>query len=186
MTVREALVMINQVMDEILSAQDGDMDTDTRWAIAWFDQYGYKDGPYGEAEVLCTAKSIAVQGLVEAGIVKSGGGKVRLLGRDELDKKWNPETDTRLTAWEAVQHLIYSIEKHGEVSTAELYNKIGDIVLQARDLAYRMYQVCETKGWADDARGYNILVSSWPEVERLAYQQKADAENKSPQQASMF
>ena len=78
MTVRTALGIINQVLDEVLAEQEGEFDADTRWALAWFEQFGIEEGPFGMAETLSKAKNTAVGGLVEAGVVKARAGKVQL------------------------------------------------------------------------------------------------------------
>ena len=114
---------------------------------------------------------------MEAGILEARGGKVRLLERDELDHEWDPTQDKRPTAWEAVQHLIYALENEGEESAAGLLAKLGSIAEPARDLAYRLYTVCERKGWAQDALGYNMLVVAWPRLKELAAKQKPMQEN---------
>src|SRR5260370_30164853 len=110
MIVRTALGIINQVLDEVLSEQEGDFEPDTRWALAWFEQYGTSEGPFGVAETLSRAKNTAINGLVEAGVVKAGKGKVQLLARAALPDGWNPTTDKRLTVWETTQHLIRTLE----------------------------------------------------------------------------
>lgn len=168
MTVRTALGIINQVLDEVLAEQEGDFDADTRWALAWFDQFGVDEGQFGIAETLSKAKNTAVNALVEAGIVKSKAGKVRLLRRDELPDGWNPATDTRLRHWEVVQHLIRTLETKGETEAAKLLNRLGGMGETARELAYRLYSICERKKWADEALAYNSLVIAWPELSRLA------------------
>jgi len=168
MTVRAALGIINQVLDEVLAEQEGDFDPDTRWALAWFEQYGTSEGPFGVAETLSRAKNTAINGLVEAGVVKAGKGKVQLLGRDKLPADWNPATDKRLTVWETTQHLIRSLETKGEVEAAALFNKLGGIGEIARELAYRLYSICERKKWAEEALAYNSLVIAWPELSKLA------------------
>ena len=172
MTVRTALGIINQVLDEVLAEQEGDFDPDTRWALAWFEQYGTSEGPYGVAETLSKAKNTAIKGLVEAGVVKAGKGKVQLLGRTELPDGWNPATDKRLTVWETTQHLIRTLETKGEAEAAALLNKLGGIGEIARELAYRLYSICERKKWADDALAYNGLVIAWPELSKLALSQR--------------
>ena len=45
MTVRSALQLINQVLDESLGAEEGDLDGDTRFAITWFETYQYQEAP---------------------------------------------------------------------------------------------------------------------------------------------
>lgn len=164
MRVRTALQLINQTLDEVLTEQEGEYDSDTRWALAWFDQHAHDEGLFGQADVLARAKNSAVSGLVEAGIVASRGGKVRLLRRDELPTDWNPLTDTRLTVWETAQQLIRALDTGGEVAAATLLRQIGPAGETARDLAYRLYTSCERKGWAAEARAYNSLVVAWPQI----------------------
>ena len=168
MTVRQALSLINQALDEVLAEQEGEFDSDTRWALAWFEQFGVEEGPFGVAETLSKAKNTAVRGLVEAGMIHARGGKVRLLRRDELPADWNPATDTRLRHWEIVQHLIRTLETGGEPAAADLLRRLGGMGETARDLAYRLYNICERKGWASEALSYNGLVIAWPEITRLA------------------
>jgi len=168
LAVRQALALINQILDEALAEQEGDFDADTRWALAWFEQMGFSEGEYGVAETLSKAKNTSVAGMVEAGILKSGRGKVRLLKSEELPSDWDPATDTRLTVWEMVHHLIRVLDAGGESAAASLVNKLGSKAETARELCYRLYALCERKKRAADALAYNALVQSWPEITRLA------------------
>jgi putative DNA methylase len=170
MTVRKALQLINQVLDEVTAEQEGEFDEDTRWAIAWYAEHGMDQGPYGRADDLSRAKNVSVDGLARAGIVKSGGGKVRLLDRSELDPNWDPATDPRLTVWQVTQHLIHRLLDDGEVAAADLLARVGGLGDAARDLAYRLFQIAESKRWAKDAGPYNALAAAWPELSRLAAQ----------------
>ncbi len=172
MRVRTALSLINQSLDEVLAEQEGEFDADTRWALAWFDQYGFTEGAYGQAETLSTAKNTSVSGMVEAGILAAKGGKVRLLKKDELPADWNPATDERLTIWEATHQLIRSLDS-GEQAAAGLLKKLGAVAEVARDLSYRLYTVCERRKWSQDAIGYNALVIAWPDLKRLADEQRS-------------
>ncbi|HMM97449.1 MAG TPA: DUF1156 domain-containing protein [Anaerolineales bacterium] len=174
MSVRTALGLINQALDEFLAEQEGEYDSDTRWALTWFEQYGHNEAAYGVAETLSRAKNTSVDGLSEAGIVEARGGKVRLYRRDELDTDWDPTHDKRLTAWESAAHLIHALENGGEESAAGLLAKLGPVAEVARDLAYRLYTVCERKGWAQDALGYNMLVVAWPRLKELSARQKTE------------
>ena len=117
-SVREALTLINQILDEVLAEQEGDFDADTRWALAWFEQSGFAEGDFGVAETLSKAKNTSVSGMVEAGVLRSGAGKVRLLRPQELPEDWVPDSDTRLIAWEAVHHLVRVHDKEGEDAAA--------------------------------------------------------------------
>jgi len=168
LSVREALALINQTLDEVLAEQEGDFDADSRWALAWFEQSGFAQGEYGVAEILSKAKNTSVSGMVEAGILASKGGKVRLLSPAELPSDWDPETDPRLTAWESVHHLVRVLEAGGENAAAQLVTKLGGKAEIARELAYRLYAVCERKKRAQEALSYNGLVQSWTEITRLA------------------
>ena len=167
-SVQDALELINQTLDEALAEQEGDFDADTRWALAWFEQGGFNEGEYGMAETLSKAKNTSVAGMVEAGILASSKGKVRLLRPEQLSLKWDPATDSRLTAWESVHHLVRALEEGGESAAAELVARLGSRAEAARELAYRLYNLCERKKRAAEALSYNALVQSWPEIVRLA------------------
>ena len=170
MSVRTALALINQTLTEVLCEQEDEFDADTRWAIAWYEQHGFEDGEFGQAELLSKAKVTTVSALVEAGIVASKGGKVRLLRPEELRKDWDPGLDGRFTVWEATHHLVrvYYREKAGDRATAELLRKLGSRGETARDLAYRLFSLSEKKSRSQEAQAYNALVLGWPEVARLA------------------
>ncbi len=167
MSVRTALALINQALDEYLAEQEGEYDADTRWALAWFEQFGFEPGPFGDAETLSKAKNTSVAGMVQAGILEARAGKVRLLRRDELNPDWDPDTERRLTDWEIAQHLIRFMQNQGEEAAARLLVRLRDRGERARDLAYRLYGICERKGWAQEALPYNALVVAWPEIGRL-------------------
>jgi len=164
LTVRAALQLINQVLSETLDEQEGDFDPDTRWAVTWFKEHGFETGPYGKAEELAVAKAVSVQGLVEGGILHARGGQVRLLRRAELPDDWDPLTDTRLSIWEATEHLVRALEQGGEVAAADLLARLDPRGDAARELAYLLYTVCERKGWNKEALGYNSLVIAWPSL----------------------
>ena len=182
LSVREALVLINQSLDEALAHQEGDFDADSRWALAWFEHCGFDEGDYGLAETLSKAKNTSVAGMLEAGILASGRGKVRLLRPDELPIDWDPEDDRHTNAWEMLHHLIRVLEHAGEAAAGELVTKYGSHAEVVRELAYRLYTACERKKRAQEAISYNALVQSWPEIMRLAQ----ESSSKGEQQAALF
>jgi putative DNA methylase len=182
LSVREALSLINQTLDEALAEQEGDFDADSRWALTWFEQTGFSEGEFGVAEQLSKSKNTAVSSLAEAGILTSKAGKVRLLKPNELPADWDPVTDLRLTAWEVVHHLIRALETGGEAAAAALVAKLGSKAETARELAYRLYTLCERKKRAAEALAYNGLVQSWPEITRLA----REGGQQRPAQAGLF
>lgn len=181
-TVREALALIKETLDEALAEQEGDFDADSRWALAWFEQSGFTEGEYGVAETLSKAKNTNVDGMVKAGSLSSSRGKVRLYRPDELPVDCDPTQDPRLTAWEMVHHLVRVLETKGEMAAAQLAAQLGNHAETARELCYRLYTVCERKKRAVEALSYNGLVQSWPEIMRLAREQR----DSGPVQQNLF
>jgi putative DNA methylase len=168
MRVRSALALINEALAEVLSGEESEFDADTRFALTWFEQYGHNPGPFGDADLLARAKDTTVAGVAQAGVVVSRDGKVRLVERSELPPTWDPASDSRLTVWETTQHLIRALES-SELEAAGLLARMGQGVGErARQLAYLLYGLCDRKKWADDAGAYNMLVTAWPEISRLA------------------
>jgi putative DNA methylase len=184
MSVRGALQLINQTLDEVFGEEEGEFDRDTRFALTWFESHGFEEGPYGEAETLATARAVSVSGVEAAGVLKSAAGKVRLYSRKELPEFWDPESDERLTVWEGTQHLIKRLNEKGEEAAAELLRGLGATAEQARNLAYRLFTVCDRRGWAEEAQAYNGLVLAWSDLENLA--SASDAKRVSKPQAELF
>ncbi len=164
MNVRTALQIINQELDSYFSEQEADMDKETRFCIAWYEQFGWKEAPFGDANTLATAKGTAVNALENAGVIYAKAGKVRLLRRTELDANWDPTTDKKLTVWECVQYLIKALEDKGENGAGKILKKIGGLSEPVKELAYRLYALCEKKRWTEDSLAYNNLISSWQSV----------------------
>jgi putative DNA methylase len=177
MSVREALIEINVALDEYLSQDEGELDSDSRFALTFFESFGYDERDFGEAEGLAKARNVSVEGVAKAGILHSVAGKAWLLRREHLDDDWDPIRDDRLCVWEATQHLIKRLETGGEVAAAELLRQLkkvaghGDLTANCRALAYRLYNHCEKTKQAEEAGAYNGLVIAWPELERLAASQ---------------
>jgi putative DNA methylase len=172
MSVRTALQLINRALDEALAEQEGEYDAETRWAIAWFEQYAMNAGEYGVAETLSKAKNTTVHSLVDAGLLEARSGKVRLLKREEFPQQWKLKDKSRLTAWEVMQRMIHALlNGNGESGAGDILRQVSEQAEIARDLAYRLYTVCERKGWAQEALAYNSLVTSWSEISRLAHRE---------------
>ena len=107
-------------------------------------------------------------GVAEAGVAISRDGKVRLIERSDLSDGWDPVTDNRLTVWKTAQHLIRAVESSETEAAALLARVGGGLGERARQLAYLLYGICDRRKWADEAGAYNMLVSDWPEISRLA------------------
>ena len=162
MSVRTALQLINRFLAE------DDFDHDTQFCLHWFDQYGWKEGRFGEADVLARAKATSVGGLAEGGVLRSGGGVVRLLRPDEYPTNWNPQTDARRSVWETLHHLIRAQRSNGDTGAGRVLAHVKAQSEAARQLAYRLYTLCERRGWAEDARAYNELITGWSGIETAA------------------
>lgn len=162
MGVRTALQLINRFFAE------DDFDHDTQFCLHWFEGQGWAEGKYGEADVLARAKGTSVGGLQESGVVESGGGILRLLRWAELPKDWSPETDTRTPVWEALHQLIRALNQDGESAAGTLLARMPARAESMRALAYRLYTLCERKGWAEEARAYNELVTAWSSIEQAS------------------
>ena len=162
MSVRTALQLINRFLAQ------GDFDADTQFCLHWFEQHGWTESVFGEADVLARSKSTSVDAMKEAGVLKSGSGKVRLLKWAEYPTDWDPRTDKRMPIWEALHQLIRALKQGGESASGALLAALGGKAEAVRQLAYRLYTLCERLGQAEDARAYNELVTSWTGIESAA------------------
>jgi putative DNA methylase len=159
MSVKTALELINRFLAE------DDFDGDTQFCLHWFEQYGWKDGVFGEADTLARAKGTSVQGVQSSGVIDANGGKVRVLKWSEYPSTWDPSQDNRLPVWEGLHHLIRVFARDGETGAARLLAPMITKSEAIRQLAYRLYTLCERKGWAEDARAYNEIITSWAAIE---------------------
>ncbi|MCY4163220.1 MAG: DUF1156 domain-containing protein, partial [bacterium] len=161
MPVSVALTVINDVLGEVLDGEEAELDRDTRFALAWFCEHVYNPGPSGDADSMARAKNTSLAGIQESGIGEARAGKFRLYERTELPDGWNPTTDSRLTVWEALQHLIATLDR-SETQAAELLHTLGGYGDRARQLAYLCYQKANDKGWVAEAAAHNNLITTWP------------------------
>jgi putative DNA methylase len=190
MTVREALIEINASLDEYLSQDEGELDADSRFALTFFESFGYAERDFGDAEGLAKARNVSVEGVAKAGILRCVGGKAWLLRREQLDDDWDPSSDNRLCVWEATQQLIKRLEAGGEAAAGALLAQLkqvsghGDLAANCRALAYRLYNHCEKTKQAEEARSYNGLVIAWPELEGQA--SAASSAQSTPHQTSLI
>lgn len=159
MTVKSALQVINRFLAE------DDFDHDTQFCLSWFEQQGWNTGKFGEADVLARAKGTSVAGLVDAGVIHAGQGELRLLKWAEMPDNWSPEHDSRTPVWEALHQLIRVLNNKGASAAGTMLGRIPNKSDAIRSLAYRLYTLCERKGWASDARAYNELVTSWDSMQ---------------------
>jgi putative DNA methylase len=162
MTVQTALRLINRFLAE------DDFDHDTQFCLHWFEQYGWKDGKFGDADTLARAKGTSVDGVKHAGVLYATGGVVRLLKWAEYPVNWNPAEDDRLPVWEALHQLIRVFKTEGESGAGKVLAAVAAQVEPVRQLAYRLYTLCERAKWSEDARAYNEIITSWSAIESAA------------------
>lgn len=166
MTVHTALTIINGVLTE-----GGDeFDANTQFCLVWFDEHSWSAGEFGKADVLARAKGTSVNGLKESGVVGAGAGSVRLLKPSEYPDSWLPERDNNTPVWEALHQMIRALQTEGESAAGGLLAGMPERADPIRNLAYRLYTLCERKGWADEARGYNELITSWTGIEAASHE----------------
>ncbi|ODU50879.1 MAG: hypothetical protein ABS92_01650 [Thiobacillus sp. SCN 63-374] len=165
MTVHTALTLINRMLVE-----GDDFDADTQFCLGWFDEQGWGVGAFGSADVMARAKGTSVDGVKSAGVVEAGGGKVRLLKPVEYPTDWSPEQDNRTPVWEALHQMIRALHADGEAGAGALLARMPERSEPIRKLAYRLYTLCERKGWAEEARGYNDLITSWHGIEVASHE----------------
>ena len=176
MTVREALELINEGVEQFFSEREGAFDGATQFCLRWFEQFGFEDGAFGDADTMARAKDISVAELQSDGLLTARRGRVQLLSFEHYDadwQSWDPAQDRRLSAWRACHYLAAALE-HGGVfggqgdhdagGAARLARELGGNGEQAKELAYRLYAICDAKGRPQEARRYNALADAWPEI----------------------
>jgi putative DNA methylase len=174
MSVRTALQLINRFLAE------DDFDHDTQFCLHWFEQHGWKEGKFGDAETLARAKGTSVDGVKHAGVLYATAGIVRLYKWAEYPANWDPQTDPRLPIWEALHQIIRVFKTEGESGAGAVLAALQARAEATRQLAYRLYTLCERSGWAEDARAYNEIITSWSAIEAAA------AHVPGPKQAELF
>ncbi|HQX53071.1 MAG TPA: hypothetical protein PLR25_24335, partial [Planctomycetaceae bacterium] len=167
MSVRTALQLINRFLAE------DDFDADTQFCLHWFEQYKWESGKFGEADVLARAKGTSVDGVKQAGVLASASGNVRLLKWSEYPADWNPANDSRLPVWKTLHQLIRVFSTEGESKAGSVLAAVQSQTEAARQLAYRLYTLCERANLAEDARAYNELITSWSGIESAAAKEPA-------------
>lgn len=174
MSVKTALALINQALDEVLAEQDGDLDADTRFCLKWYAQYGWSEKAFGEADVLARATNTSVEGLARGGVLISRAGRVRLLPPQELPTTWDPDADDRLSVWEATMHLARVLDAGGIEQAGALMPRVGQRVdlETVQLLAYRLYELTQSTR-PSDALLFNALGTSWSDLSAVARRTEA-------------
>ena len=166
MTVRTALQIINQELDQYFSEQDGALDRDTIFCVALYTQYAFREVKFGDVDVLARAKNTSTDRLREKGILYAERGTVRLLQRDEMAAQ---RTFDVSVTWQVVQRLAHALDVDGVEGAAQIVVGLSsEDAEKARTLAYRLFQTAERRGWAQEAYAYNTLVTNWRAIQEVA------------------
>jgi putative DNA methylase len=170
MSVRAALQIINQLIDEFFNEQEGELDSESRFCVDLFSQVAFNPIKYGTAEVLATAKSISISNLAHAGVLTSSKGFVQLMCREDLQEF---SISNSSITWLVTQQLTYAFERYGIDGSSKILARLsGTMAENVKALAYRLYTIAERKGWSSEAYAYNVLVSSWMDIQQGAANQK--------------
>lgn len=166
MPVRSALARINEVLDEVLMAQEGDFDADTRFAIAWFRQHGFSAGPYGDADNIARARNASVEHLDQAGILTSRAGKVTLIAPEKLEADYDPAADPSISTWEVVMHLTRALTEEGIPAASKLLGRVPASIERdlCKELAFLVFTISETRKQSKLAVDFNALGTAWNEI----------------------
>jgi putative DNA methylase len=175
MTVRTALALINQVLDETLSDQEGDFDGDTRFCLAWFREFGWNKGKFGPADDLARAKNTSVAGLERGGVFRATKGDAWLVPPEDLRDEWDPLSDDRASVWEASLHIAKALSEQGSDAATSLMAAAAQRVDldTVKELSYLLYSVCERRGWTQSAILFNALGTTWSDLDAVARQRAA-------------
>lgn len=168
MSVHSALTLINKQVDDTLGGEN--FDADTNFCLGWFQDVGWSAGEFGTANTLAQAKATSVAAVEQAGVITAKGGKVKLLKPADYDANWDPREDNRTPVWEALHQLIRALTQGGESAAGTLLARMPERSGDIRRLAFWLYTLCERKGWAEDARGYNELVTAWYGIESASHE----------------
>lgn len=168
MSVHTALTLINKQVDEALGGEN--FDADTNFCLGWFQDVGWSAGEFGTANTLAQAKATSVVAVEQAGVITAKGGKVKLLRPADYPADWDPQHDNRTPVWEALHQLVRALNQGGESAAGSLLARMPERSADIRRLAFWLYTLCERKGWAEDARGYNELVTAWHAIEAASHE----------------
>lgn len=165
--VRQALEIINRIIDETLGEDGDDYDPATRFAIKWYQSYGWQSDQSGRADQLSMSCGTTPNALVDDGIFEARGGKARLLMPSELSGEWDPTADLHTDLWEAVVRLTGVFASGGADAVIPLLAKVSQrfpSLDAVKALGFRVYHEAEKRNDSDTALQFNSLVSAWDDL----------------------
>lgn len=178
MPVQRALEVINHVIDEVLGDADSDYDPDTRFAVKWYQSYGWDRQDSGIADQLSRSCGTSPDMLVRSSVFEAAGGSARLLRPAELDGEWNPLTDVRTSLWEAAVRMAGVLDSKGVDAVTPMMAHVGQCMPldQVRSLVFRMYHEAEKHKDTEESIRFNNLASVWDDLYSDAAKRMRNAE----------
>jgi putative DNA methylase len=166
LSVRAALAAISTVLAEVLTAQEGDFDEDTRFCLAWFRQFAWGESGSGTADAFARQTNSSIARLERVRIFRARAGKARLLAPEDLDLSWDPNRHEPLSSWEFVLRMAQALAVRGVDAAASVMaagRSHTDLDL-ARDLAYLLYSISDQRNDHASALLFNGLGTFWSDL----------------------
>jgi putative DNA methylase len=165
--VGKALQIVEEIIDELESADEGVYDPETRFAIDWFAHAQWGKKPSGDADTMARPRNLGIEQLERAGIIEAHAGKTRLRTRAEIGGSYDPDRDATPTVWEHTMAIAHALEQGGQDRAAALFARLSNTE-SVRALGYRLGSICLKKHWPAEAQVWNRLAEEWRRIEDLA------------------
>ena len=173
-TVRDALIAINQAIADYDQQEAGALDAETRFCVDWLQEHGHGSGSYGIAETLAVAKNVVIDDLRDTHrLLTAERGEVRLLPLDEYGtERAMPREHGQplpLTAWEGCFRSAYHLSREdaggqGIAGAGRVVRQMGGDADSVERLARILYNYYDRKGDSANAVIFNNLVTSWQDI----------------------
>lgn len=166
MPIQKALEVINHVIDEVMGDADSDYDPDTRFAVKWYQSYGWNQESSGMADQLSRSCGTTPDALVRSGVFEAAGGKAHLFKPEEMTGEWNPIKDDHISLWEGMIRMTGILDSNGVDTVAPMMAQLGERIPldDVRALGFRMFHEAEKRKDTEGAIKFNSLISMWDDL----------------------
>ena len=179
-TVRQALMAINDAVDAYLREQAGELDSESRFCLDWLREYPGGRGDYGTAENLARAYGLSVDHRLEQThrLLAASQGQVTLYDIDDYDDGRGYPAREPATAWECCLRMAWQMQagddRRGVAGCAEVARIAGDRRDSVERLARILYDIYNGRNDSPRAVAFNNVATAWPEITRAAARPPAD------------
>ena len=169
-TVRQALMAINDTVDAYLREQAGELDAESRFCLDWLRAFPNGNGDYGTAENLARAYDLAIDDRLERThrLLDAGQGQVSLHDIDAYDGERNYPARDEVTAWESCLRMAYQMQtgedRAGVAGCVQVARRTGDRLDSVERLARILYDHHNSRNDSRRAFGFNNVVTAWPQI----------------------